>query len=101
MIDDQLKHIVSDVKNNITAIVSRGEKFDDLQKKSDELNNHVSAGLLMTLGLVICYEKESQVSETIEREGQLITGNGPLRMPNNYVHDDVCSHMKLSNLIQS
>ena len=55
----------------------------------------------MTLGLVLCYEKESQVSETLEREGQLITGNGPLRMPNNYVHDDVCSHMKLSNLIQS
>ena len=42
MIEGQLENIVTDVKKNLNAIVTRGEKFDDLQKKSEDLNNHVS-----------------------------------------------------------
>ena len=101
MIEDQLGHIVSDVKNNINAIASRGKNFDELQKKSDELSNHVSEKVKMTIFLVVCDEKEGKVGETAERERKFIAGNGPLRMPDNYVHDDVCCHMKLSDLIQS
>jgi len=42
MIEGQLENIVTDVKKNLNAIVTRGEKFDDLQKKSEDLNNHSS-----------------------------------------------------------
>jgi len=42
MIEDQLEDIVTDVKSNLTALFSRGEQFDDLQSKSENLKSHSS-----------------------------------------------------------
>ena len=66
MIEGQLENIVTDVKKNLNAIVTRGEKFDDLQKKSEDLNNHVSTLASMTPNLVFCDAKKSQVGEAIK-----------------------------------
>ena len=66
MIEGQLENIVTDVKKNLNAIVTRGEKFDDLQKKSEDLNNHVSTIASMTTNLVFCDAKKSQIGEVIK-----------------------------------
>lgn len=42
MIEDQLEDIVADVKGNLNALFSRGEQFDELQSKSENLKEHVS-----------------------------------------------------------
>jgi len=42
LIEDQLEDIVTDVKSNLNALFSRGEQFDDLQSKSENLKSHSS-----------------------------------------------------------
>ena len=94
MIEGQLENIVTDVKKNLNAIVTRGEKFDDLQKKSEDLNNHVSTRNSVTLVLVICYAKKGKDSEIAKREKQFYSSFGLICVPDHHVHDDVCCHMK-------
>ena len=98
MIEGQLENIVTDVKKNLNAIVTRGEKFDDLQKKSEDLNNHVSTTASMTTNLVFCDAKKSQIGEVIKWKEQFITGIGLVCLSDNHVYDDVRCYMKLSKL---
>lgn len=42
MIEDQLEGIVTDVQSNLNALFTRGEQFDDLQSKSENLKEHSS-----------------------------------------------------------
>jgi len=42
MIEDQLEDIVTDVKSNLNALFTRGEQFDELQSKSENLKEHSS-----------------------------------------------------------
>ena len=94
MIEGQLENIVTDVKKNLNAIVTRGEKFDDLQKKSEDLNNHVSTWNLLMLISVICYAEKGKDSEIAKRKKQFCTSFCLVCVLDHHVHDDVSFHMK-------
>ena len=41
-IEEHLDEIVTDVKQNLTSLFSRGMQFDELTEKSENLKTHVS-----------------------------------------------------------
>ena len=42
-IEEHLDEIVTDVKQNLTSLFSRGMQFDELTEKSENLKTHVSS----------------------------------------------------------
>ena len=98
MIEDQLEDIVTDVKSNLTALFSRGEQFDDLQSKSENLREHVSRVPIHLsdprLSIVVGYASQSQADQDSKREGKLMASTWAIRLSDNSVSSHVFRHMR-------
>ena len=63
MIEEHLDDIVTDVKQNLTSLFSRGEQFNELTEKSENLKTHVSTAIFpQTDNNLIC-ENSHQLCE--------------------------------------
>ena len=76
MIEEHLDDIVSDVKQNLTSLFSRGEQFNELTEKSENLKTHVSTAifpqtdpcltLIFLVNIVINYAQKSPTDSNSE-----------------------------------
>ena len=76
MIEEHLDDIVSDVKQNLTSLFSRGEQFNELTEKSENLKTHVSTAifpqtdlyltLISLVNIVINYAQKSPADSNSE-----------------------------------
>ena len=98
MIEDQLEDIVTDVKSNLTALFSRGEQFDDLQSKSENLKSHVSRIPIHLsdprFSIVVGYAPQSQADQDSKRESKLMASTWAIRLSDNSVSSHVFRHMR-------
>ena len=79
-IESHLEDITADVKSNLNALFERGQGFDSLASKSQDLKSHVSE-LTMTSALVELPAHAGEEDPNVNRANELRCGGELVLMP--------------------
>ena len=87
MIEGHLEDITADVKSNLNALFERGQGFDFLASKSNDLKSHVSVIFRETVTCIVKHAAaKSKEDSDVDRADELCTGSWLVWMPYAHVH---------------